>query len=422
MFFSSRKRARAGRHFGVPPLSAFIGMAIAGLFLAGCSKPAEQEVAPTVTVQVDAAQKEPIQLKVSADAVLYPKDQAAIVPKVVSPVKKFYVERGSHVKAGQLLVELESQDLAGAHEKSVGGYQQAEATYQMEVQKVQQDLAFAKQSLDAAQKLYDSRQAMYKQGAVSAKDVEDSRLGLIQAQNQYDLAQKQSDLKVAEAQLNAAKGDTANAEAQLSYTKITSPISGVVTDRPFYDGETAPAGTPILTVMDLSQVVARSHISQQEAAHLKAGDPATITVSGQSAPVKGRVTLVSPALDPNSTTVEVWVTAPNPGDRLRPGSSVRVSMVGETVPNAIVIPVTALLTDPDGVTNVITLDTDNVPHKVKVKTGIRDGSNIQITDGLQGMERVVTVGAFELEQEDEDVLAKTKIQVQAPKMPDEDDE
>jgi len=422
MLLSSRKRYGAGRQSGVSQLFAFTGMVVVSLFFSGCSKPAEEEVAPTVTVQVDAAQKEPIQLKITADAVLYPKDQAAIVPKVVSPVKKFYVDRGSHVKAGQLLVELESQDLTGAHQKSQGGYEQAEVTYQMEVEKAEQDVKFAKQSLDVAQKLYDSRQAMYKEGAVSARDVEDARLSLTQAQNQYGLAQKQSDLKVAAAQLNAAKGDAASAEAMLNYTKITSPIDGVVTDRPFYPGETAPGGAPVITVMDLSQVVARSHISQQEAARLKPGDPATITVPGQTTSVKGKVTMVSPALDPNSTTVEVWASAPNPGGRLKPGSSVRVSMVGQTVPNAIVIPLAALLTAPDGVTTVITLDAENVPSKTKVKTGIRDGAYVQITDGLQGMERVVTVGAFELDQEDEDVLKKTKIQVQAPKMPEEEDE
>ena len=380
MLFSFTTSNTAGQQSGARQFFAITGMAVASLFLWGCSKPAEEEVAPTVTVQVDAAQKGAIQLKVTSDAVLYPKDQAAIVPKVVSPVKKFYVDRGSHVKAGQMLAELENQDLTGAHQKSQGGYDQAEVTYQMEAQKAQQDLAFAKQSLDAAQKLFNGRQAMFKEGAVSAKDVEDARLSQIQAQNAYDLAQKQSDLKVAEAQLSAAKGDTQNAAAQLSYTKITSPIDGVVTDRPFYSGETAPSGTPLITVMDLSQIVARAHISQQEASRLKAGDPATIIVPGQGTPVKGRVSLVSPALDPNSTTVEVWVTAPNPGERLKPGSSVQVSMVGQTVANTVVVPVAALLTAPDGVTTVITLDTDNVPHKQKVKTGIRDGANIQVTD------------------------------------------
>ncbi len=400
-----------------------MGMALAaGLLFSGCSAKPEAEVAPTVTVQVDAAEKEAIQRKVIADATLYPLDQAAIVPKVTSPVAKFFVDKGSHVKKGQLLAELENQDLTAAREKSQGGYAQAEATYQMEVQKTAQDAKLAKETLDAAQKFYDGRVAMLKEGAVSQKDVEDAAVALTTAKNQYDLAQKASDLKVAEGALNAAKGDTANAEAQLSYTRITSPIDGVITDRPIYPGETAPVGSPILTVMNTSQVIARAHIAQSEAARLKAGDPATISEPGQSPPVKGKVTLVSPALDANSTTVEVWVQTPNPGGRLRPGSSVQVTMVGETVPNAIVVPKAALLTAPDGSITVFTLDTDNVPHRKKVKVGILDAQDAQITDGLTGGERVVTVGAFELDREDDDVLAKTKIQVQAPKMPDEDED
>ena len=210
----------------------------------------------------------------------------------------------------------------------------------------------------------------------------------------------------------------------MSYTKITSPINGVVTDRPNYPGETPATGTPIITVMDLSQIVARAHVAQLEAASLKVGDPATITIPGQPVSVKGKVTLVSPAVDPNSTTVEVWVQAPNPKESLRPGTSVRVAMVAQTVPQAVVIPQAALLTSPDGVNSVIVLDSDNAPSKKKVKVGIRDSESktVQVTDGLQGGERVVTVGAFELANEDDPVLAKTKIQVQAPKMPDEDED
>ena len=98
----------------------------AGMLFSGCGSKAEEEPTPTVTVQVDAAEKGPIQRSVVTDAVLYPRDQAAIVPKVVSPVKKWMVERGSHVKAGQLLGELENQDLAGALVKSQGGSAQAE--------------------------------------------------------------------------------------------------------------------------------------------------------------------------------------------------------------------------------------------------------------------------------------------------------
>src|SRR5882672_721585 len=168
----------------------------AGILFSGCSSKAEEEPSPTVTVQVDAAEKGPIQRRVITDAVLYPRDQAAIVPKVVSPVKKWLVDRGSPVKAGQLLGELENQDLAGALMKSQGGSVQAETTYQMQVQKGAQDLKFAKQSLDSAQKLFDGRTVLFKEGAVSAKDLDDASVALTQAKNTYDLAQKQFDTKV----------------------------------------------------------------------------------------------------------------------------------------------------------------------------------------------------------------------------------
>jgi HlyD family secretion protein len=419
----AQQRACASRETGRTARSMVILIA-AGIMFSGCGTKEAADATPTVTVQVDAAEKGPIQRKVVTDAVLYPRDQAAIVPKVVSSIKKWYVDKGTPVKAGQLLGELENQDLTGAAMKSQGGYAQAEVTYQMQMQKSGQDLKFAKQSLDSAQKFYDGRAALYKEGAVSAKDLDDASVALSQAKNTYDLVQKQYDLKVAEGAKDAAKGDTENANAMLSYTKITSPIDGVVTDRPNYPGETPAIGTPIITVMDLSRIVARAHVAQIEASSLKVGDPATITVPGQAAQVKGRVTLVSPAVDPSSTTVEVWVEAPNPKGSLRPGTSVRVAMVAETVKDAVVIPQAALLTSPDGLNTVIILDSDNAPSKKKVKVGIRDSESktVQVTDGLQGGERVVTVGAFELANEDDPVLAKTKIQVQAPKMPDDEDE
>jgi len=165
--------------------------------------------------------------------------------------------------------------------------------------------------------------------------------------------------------------------------------------------------------MDLSQVIARSHIAQQDAASLRVGDAATISAPGVSDEIPARVTVLSPALDPTSTTVEVWVQAANRGGRLKAGTSVRVTIVAETVPDAIVIPAAALLTAPDGATSVIVANGDK-PEQKAVKTGIRDGDKVQITDGLSGGEKVVTVGAFELSREDPDVLKKTTIQIQAP--------
>src|SRR5437016_4394233 len=91
------------------------------------SKEAEEHV---VTVDVAPVLASPISLKITADALLYPLQQAAIVPKTAAPVKKFYVDRGAAVRAGQPLAELENRDLAGAVTENQAALEQAEANYQ----------------------------------------------------------------------------------------------------------------------------------------------------------------------------------------------------------------------------------------------------------------------------------------------------
>src|SRR5438105_4671176 len=99
---------------------------------------------------------------------------------------------------------------------------------------------------------------------------------------------KQQTLKSAHGQLESAQGKYHGAEAQLSYSEVRSPIDGVVTDRPLYPGEMASAGTPIITVMNVSQVIAKAHIPQQAAALLKVGDAATIRAPGADDAVNGK--------------------------------------------------------------------------------------------------------------------------------------
>jgi len=364
--------------------------------LASCSSKNEQEAAPVVTVQATIVESKTIQSTIQTDAILYPLDQAAIVPRLTAPIKKFYVQRGSEVRAGQLLAELENQDLVGALTESQGGYEQAEAGYKNALQSASQDLQVAKEQLDATQKLYDSRETLYEQGAMAARDVEDASIALTQARNQYDLAQKAYNLKAAAGQVTAAKGKTVSAEAQLNYTKIVSPINGVVADRPYYAGETPPSGSPILTIMDLSSVVARAYVSPQQAAQLHVGDSASFSPGGGQPETAGKVTVVSPAVDPNSTTVQVWVQAPNPGERLKPGSTVSLRIVANTVKDAVVVPAEAVLTAPDGSTSVMVIGQDGQAHLTSVKTEIREGDEVQIVSGLRGGEHVVTTGAYGL--------------------------
>jgi HlyD family secretion protein len=410
---------RGWRSFAAPRLASCwpwpicLALGFGLLFLSACSKePGEKE--PLVPVQVVAVEKTTIEHTVVAEAVLFPLAQSAIVPKISAPVKTFLVTRGSRVRQGELLAVLEHEDLSAAAVDTKGTYDQAQATYEIstgadlpaEMQKAQLETQAAKQMLDAQQKVYDSRQELFQQGALPRKELDLAGVDLTQARNQYEIAQrhleamqaigKQQTLKSAAGQLESAKGKYLGATAQLSYSEIRSPINGVIADRPLYPGEMAAAGTPLLTVMDVSQVIARTHIPQADAALLKLGDKATITAPGDDQPTEGKITVISPALDPNSTTVEVWVQAKNPEQRLKPGTSVQLSMLARTIPDALVIPVASLLTAADGTTSVMVAGSDNRAHQKPVKVGLRQDNQVQIVDGLQAGDRVVASGAYGL--------------------------
>jgi HlyD family secretion protein len=405
-------------------LRAFVILFLPTLFCAvGCSK-SEKEKEPVVSVQAASVRQGEIQHVISADAVLYPIQQAAITPKITAPVKQFYVNRGSKVKQGQLLALLENRDLAAAEVDTKGAYEQAQAAYETttaaslpeDIQKAEADVETTRQAFEAEQKLYESRQNLYREGALPRKDLDQSRVSFTQAQAQYQIAEKhlaalqavgkQQTLKSAKGQLTSAEGKYLGAAAQLGYSEIRSPISGVVTDRPIYPGEMAPAGTAMITIMDNSKVVARAHIPQSEAAFLKSGDPASIASSALEKPVQAKVVLVSPATDPNSTTIEVWVEATNPDGRLRPGTNVHLSMIAQSVSNALIVPAAAVLAT-DGKTSVMVVGSDGKAHQQEVNVGIRNGDEVQIVSGLKPGETVVTNGVYGLPD-------NTRVQVEKP--------
>jgi multidrug efflux pump subunit AcrA (membrane-fusion protein) len=410
-----------------------LGAALA-MMLAACGSK-EKEAEPVVPVQVAPAIRGSIQYTITADAILYPRDQANIMPKVSAPVRRFLVSRGDHVKANQLLAVLENRDLVAAALEGRGQYGQAEANYRTtiaaaipeQVTKAQADVEVARQALDAAQKVLESRQQLLKEGALARKAVDEALVAYTAAKGQFDTAQlhlkalqdvaKEAQVRAAAAQVEAAKGHYESAAAQLGYSEVRSPIKGVVTDRPLYPGEIAATGAPLMTVMDMSSVVARVNLPQEQAKNVKVGAEATITPSDGSEPVTGKVTVVSPAVDLNSTTVQVWVQAVNPEERLRAGTSVRVMIVAAEIDGAVLIPPTAVLPSDEGGTIVLTVDDKNVAHEKKVQIGVRQAEMVQVVDGVEPGERVITVGGLGLSDK-----AKVRILKPGEKRPGEEEE
>jgi RND family efflux transporter MFP subunit len=153
----------------------------------------------------------------------------------------------------------------------------------------------------------------------------------------------------------------------------------------------------VITVMDTSSLLARLHIAQQAAQKLKVGGSAEISIPGIDDPQPATISLLSPALDPGSTTVEIWLKLPNRGGRFKVGTPVRASIRGATVPNAVQLPVGAVLPADDGSTNVLVVGSDGTAHKRPVKIGMRTADAVQILSGVTASDLVVTDGGYGLD-------------------------
>jgi len=323
-----------------------------------------------------------------------------------------------------LLAVLENRDLDAATRESKQLYEQADAGFQNiksatlpeDLTKAKSDVTSARQTLEAAKKIYASREGLVKEGALAQKVLDDAKVTLVQAQSAYDIAQQHltslqtvgqaSQLRSSQAQLDAAEAHYQSAAAQSSYAEVRSPIQGLVADRPLNIGEMASSGGALFTVVDISRVVARANISVAQAAFIKTGQPATIT--GPGGALEGQVSVVSPAVDTNTTTVQVWVEAVNAGERLKPGTTVQIGISVGEVKDAVTVPISSILSSDEGGDKVMIAGADSLAHEQKVEVGVRDGDTVQIVSGVKAGDKVVISGGLGLDD-------KAKIEIEGGK-------
>ena len=272
-------------------------MALPVVLLPGCKKEAAPE--PLVTVQAEHPEQGPIAEHITADAVLAPLAQAAIAPKISAPVRKFYVQRGSRVKEGQLLATLENNDLAAAAMDNKGSYVAAQAAYATATKaqvpedtlKAESDVAQAKANLDLNLSIVKSRKQLFAEGRDSRPRPGHCQCragagpgGLRRGGEASGVgAQREPRGRAASPRrgsLTSAEGKYKGAEAAGELLRDSQPHRGVVTDRPLFAGETAAAGAPLITVMETSTLLAKTHIAQSLAQHMKVGDEASVQRAG----------------------------------------------------------------------------------------------------------------------------------------------
>lgn len=182
------------------------------------------------------------------------------------------------------------------------------------------------------------------------------------------------------------------------HVPISSPFSGVVTEKLVREGQYVNVGDPLFSIADLSKIWVELEVFEGDLPYIKVGQDVTIhSRSFPGEPFNGKVKLIYPFLDPKSRTAKLRIEIPNPGLKLKPEMYVRAT-IRTPQSTALVIPASAVLDT--GTRQVVWVEAGpGVFRQRDVKTGIRSGKEIQILSGLKAGEKVAITGGYLIDSE-----------------------
>jgi HlyD family secretion protein len=336
-----------------------------------------------------------------------PITKVEIKSKASGIVKKLCVDAGDRVKRGQVLAELDKDEIE-AHVAQAKA--QAEAS-EASLRATEADMERAKVDAEGPdvpmlKRAYERAQGMAKEGVVSASALDDAQRAYELALNKQNVAKAQLQVlraKIGQAQAQVAQ-DRANLkqlEEQYSYTTVESPIDGVVLSRDVEVGDAVSSilvlgssATLIMTLGDISEVYVKGKVDESDIGKVYLGQPARIKVeSFKDKTFNGKVTKISPmgVEKDNVTTFEVRVSINNPGGELKAAMTANAEIILEEHKNVLQIPEGAILYDKDKKASVEVPDPKGKEGKSKiaVNIGISNGAKTELLSGLKEGDQVV---------------------------------
>jgi HlyD family secretion protein len=389
---------------------AVLAVISAAALLPVSCRPARQAAAQAPkSVSAAPARRANLSLMVNYPARIRAREEIVISPKIAGRLSSVHAVVGQRVRAGEVLLTLESRDYDAQYRQARAALESARANLTRTSdsslgQQVLQAQAAANQAqvqYDDARDMYARTKKLFESGTIPRQQLDSvearyksAEIALSAARDSLALIQDRSGPQstgVVSAQVDQAQAQADLAESQVENARVTSPINGVVSVRNVDPGELVSPGVPAFIIIDTSGLAAETSVSDRMVQRIFKGQKAAVTVSAAAGvTVEGTVDTVSPAADPRTQSYAVKVALPGLEGGLRPGMFATVSFPVEKRENVLVVPNSAVMTE-NG-TDAVYVVEDGVLKKRSVRVGISDEAVTEITDGLSEGEVVVTEG------------------------------
>ena len=351
--------------------------------------------------------RETIDKNVVATGKVTPITKADIKSKASGIVQKLLVDYNDHVKAGQVLVELDKEQLAAQVQQARAQLAASQANATMAAADYERAKVDAEGvDVPMLEREYERAAQMAKDGVVSQSQLDDAHKNYVLAKNKQDegkanLGVSKAKVVQTQAQAQADRANLDQVEENLNYATIVAPIDGTVLSRDVQIGDAVSSilvlgsqATPIMTIGDIRQVYVLGKVDESDIGKVSLGQPARIKVeSFKDKTFDGKVTKISPmgTEKDNVTTFEVRVSIDNPGGELKANMTANAEILLEEHKDVLTVPEAAIVYDKDKKASVDIYDpkAKEGKRKVAITAGISNGTKTEVLSGLKEGDQVV---------------------------------
>jgi len=344
---------------------------------------------------------------VVATGKVQPITKVEVKSKASGIVKKLFVDAGDRVKQGQVLAELDKEELQAQVRENEAQLSAAEANFraaEADVERGRVDAAGV--DVPTLQRAYERAKSMASEGVVSASALDDAQRNYEMAVNKRDIARaqlivNQAKVKQAQAQVTQYKASLARAAEQLNYATIVAPIDGIILSRDVEVGDAVSSilvlgssATLVMTLGDMKQVYVDGKVDESDIGKVYLGQPARIKVeSFKDKSFSGKVTKIAPmgVEKDNVTTFQVRVSIDNSGGELKALMTANAEVILEEHKGVLIIPENSIIYDKDKKAQVEVPDPKGKDgkRKVSVTVGISNGAKTELLAGLKKDDKVI---------------------------------